>query len=270
MDMLPDDVLLSIFDFCASEHETRFKLVWETLVHVCRRWRSLVFGSPRSLNLQLLCTSNTLARNMLDVWPPLPLYIMSIWPYANVDNIIALLEHRNRVCRIYIRDISSLDLEKVLAAMQEPFPELTRLTLRSFEIATAVLPDSFLGGSAPRLRFLNFLGIPFPGLPKLLLSATHLTYINLFGIPHSGYFSPEAMATALSTLTSLKDLHLKFKSPLSLPDRASRRLPPLTPIVVPVPHNSVNYVRYIRKVPRANRPMNSQKPLWAHLINVAV
>ena len=234
MDILPDDVLLSIFDFCANEYAEWPKLVWETLVHVCRRWRSLVFGSPRSLNLQLICTSRTLARNMLDVWPPLPLHILSIWPYANVDNIVALLEHKNRVCRIHISNISSLDLEKVLAAMQEPFPELTRLTLGANEITTAVLPDSFLGGSAPRLRYLSFIGIPFPGLPKLLLSATQLTDLNLYGIPHSGYFSPEAMVTALSTLTSLEDLYLEFQSPLSFPDRASSRLPPPTPIVFPV------------------------------------
>ena len=232
--MLPDDVLLSIFDLCANEQEEWQKLVWETLVHVCRRWRSLVFGSPRSLNLQLICTSRTLARNMLDVWPPLPLYIMSIRSDANVDNIIALLEHGNSVCRIHINGISSLDFEKVWAVMQEPFPELTGLTLHSNEITTAVLPDSFLGGSAPRLRNLYFDGIPFPGLPKLLLSATHLTDLHLWNIPHSGYFSPEAMATALSALTSLEYLLLEFQSPLSLPDRTSRRLPPPTPIVLPI------------------------------------
>ena len=234
MDILPDDVLLSIFDFCANEYAEWPKLVWQTLVHVCCRWRSLVFGSPRGLNLQLICTSRTLARNMLDVWPPLPLRIESFGTSANVDNIIALLEHKNRVCQIEIYDISSLDLEKLLAAMQEPFPELTRLALQWNEITTAVLPDSFLGGSALRLRSLNLRGIPFPGLPNLLLSATHLIDLYLSGIPHSGYLSPEAMVTALSALTSLEDLFLGFKSPLSLPDRASRRLPPPTPIVFPV------------------------------------
>jgi hypothetical protein len=25
--------------------------VWQTLVHVCQRWRNLVLGSPRRLNL---------------------------------------------------------------------------------------------------------------------------------------------------------------------------------------------------------------------------
>ena len=60
------------------------------------------------------------------------------------------------------------------------------------------------------------------------MSATHLTHFFLFKIPHSGYFSPEAIATALSTLTSLLRLHLEFKSPRSLPDGESRHPPLLT------------------------------------------
>ena len=176
---------------------------------------------------------------MLDVWPPFPLVITSDryygdYPIENVDNIVAVLKRRNRVCRITITDMSSSHLETVLAVMQEPFPDLTRLTLCPNGVTMAVLPDSFLGGSAPRLRFLELLGIPFSGLPRLLLSATHLTNLRLFGIPRSGYIPPEVMATALSTLTSLEDLGLGFESPLSLPDRESRRLPLLTRIVLPV------------------------------------
>ena len=193
MDTLPDDVLLSIFEFCASE-EARYsgQLVWQRLVHVCRQWRSLVFGSPRSLNLQLICTSQIPVRDMLDLWPPFPLAIASFpnignYRIKNVDNIVAVLEHRNRVCRINISEISSLDLERVLAAMQEPFPELTSLALLPNDTMMAVLPNSFLGGSTPRLRFLTLRGISFPGLPKLLLSATHLTNLHLICVPHSGY-----------------------------------------------------------------------------------
>jgi hypothetical protein len=48
---------------------------WQSLVHVCRRWRSLVLGSPRRLNLRLLCTPKTHARDTLDVWPALRLIV---------------------------------------------------------------------------------------------------------------------------------------------------------------------------------------------------
>jgi hypothetical protein len=105
--------------------------------------------------------------------------------------------------------------------MQVPFPELAALYLAHWHQGAA-LPDSFLGGSAPRLRYLNLCGFSFPGLPKLLLSATHLVDLWLENIPQSGYISPEAMVTCLSMLTSLEKLHLGFESPQSHPDLKSR------------------------------------------------
>jgi hypothetical protein len=136
------------------------------------------------------------------------------------------------VREISLVNISSSRLENLLAALQKPFPELTDLQLRSY--GEVVLPDSFLGGSAPRLRILTLTCIPFPGLPNLLLSATHLVHLTLRDIPHSGYFSPEAMGTALSTLTSLKALRIEFQSPLSRPDRGTRPPPPPVRSFLPV------------------------------------
>ena len=92
----------------------------------------------------------------------------------------------------------------------------------------AVLPDSFLGGSTPRLERVWFNCILFPGLPKLLLSAAHLVTLYLYNIPYSGFMSPETMATTLSVLTRLEFLSLEFQSPRSHLDRASRHPPPLT------------------------------------------
>jgi hypothetical protein len=60
--MLPDDVLLEIFAFYADEDMNEdFERVeeWKTLAHVCRRWRSVAFQSPRRLNLRLLCTPDS-------------------------------------------------------------------------------------------------------------------------------------------------------------------------------------------------------------------
>lgn len=59
----PDDVLLAIFDFYADGVQLAKKAAeaWQTPVHVCRRWRSVIFESPRRLNpsLQLVCKSET-------------------------------------------------------------------------------------------------------------------------------------------------------------------------------------------------------------------
>lgn len=94
-----------------------------------------------------------------------------------MDNIIAALEHNDRVCRIDLWRVPSSQWEAVLAAMQQPFPALTRLQLEFNDETTPVLPYSFLGGSTPRLQRLFLNGVPLPGLPKLLLSATDLVYL---------------------------------------------------------------------------------------------
>src|SRR6266849_6412952 len=106
--------------------------------------------------------------------------------------------------------------------MEVPFPELAILRLSIEDSYVPVISDSFLGGSAPRLRYLHFDAVPFSGLTKLLLFATHLVSIWLFNIPYYGYISPEAMATCLSVLTSLEKLYFEFESPQSFPVRESQ------------------------------------------------
>jgi hypothetical protein len=233
--MLPDDVLLEIFDLFTKESRRIKEIieVWQILVHVCRQWRCLVFGSPRRLNLRLFCSNETPARDTLDVWPALPLSIECIGRAGMVDDIVAVLERSDCVYDIDLWNLERLDLEIYSAAMQVPFPELTHLTLCSNGKTVSALPDSSLGGSAPRLEYLRLEGIPFPGLPKLLLSATQLVVLDLDNIPHSGYFPPEAIVTALSTLTRLVQLQLYFESPQSRPDPAHQLPPPPTRSVLP-------------------------------------
>ena len=230
--MLPDVALLEIFDFYVNDAE--WIDAWHTLVHVCRRWRSTAFGSPRRLKLQLYCSPTTPVRRTLAVWPPLPIVIRQYGhPTCGMHNVIAALKHSHRVCEIELWRVPSLLSEKVLAAMQGPFSALTDLRLASKDEPSPVVPDSFLGGSTPRLRNLSLRSIPFPGLPKLLMSATHLVDLSLRDIPHSGYILPTALVICLSTLTGLKKLILEFESPRSCPDRESRHLPPPTLLVLP-------------------------------------
>ncbi len=238
IDVLPDDVLLDIFHFYMNmipSYGGKSEIeAWQSLVHVCRRWRSLVFGSPRRLSLRLFCTPTTPAGDTLDVWPVLPLLIQGDMTLSSgVGDIIVALGQTNRVCIVNLVGLADRQLEKVLAAMQVPFPDLTRLRLFSNGETPPVVPDSFLDGSAPRLQHFELEGIPFPGLPKLLFSATHLVYLYLSHIPHSGYISPEAMAAFLAVLSSLETLLLQFQSPQSRPDWESRRLPPSNPSVIP-------------------------------------
>jgi hypothetical protein len=88
IDKLDDDSLLYIFYLYVDKSYR----AWYTLVYVCQRWRTLVFGSPRYLNLQLFCTENIQAKKMLDIWPALTIVIRYYGPPGSgVDKIFAAL-----------------------------------------------------------------------------------------------------------------------------------------------------------------------------------
>jgi hypothetical protein len=240
IDMLPDDALVEIFNFHINgQHWDPRQNAWRPLVRVCRRWRYLVFASPRHLNLRLVYYGLRPMSKMLDAWPVLPVILVSneIPGHSKFDqrweNRVAALEseHYDRICEIIVSVVDS-HWKKFAAAMQKSFPQLTHLHVWVCD-AVPILPDSFLGGSAPRLRTLSLGGVPFPSIPRLLLSTNDLVTPHLEDIPHSGYFSPEAMATALTVMTRLESLDLKFHSPLSRPDPPSRPLPPSTRFVLP-------------------------------------
>ncbi len=231
VDMLPGDALLEIFDWYLIDEDDEIE-AWQTLVHVCQKWRNVVFGSPHRLNLRLLCTNDRPVAKMLNIWPPLPIIIWGENTKMGEDNIVAALTHNVRVCGVTLNWVPNSLWEKVLAAMQEPFPALTHLDIHTAD-EEPIVSSSFLGGSASNLQCIDLSRVPFPGLPKLLSSATHLCTLHLCLIPHSGYFSPEAMATALSALTSLEKFSLWFQSPRSCPGRGRRHPPPPTRSVLP-------------------------------------
>jgi hypothetical protein len=230
--MLSDDVLLEMFTFYVDKVLRADD--WHTLIHVCRRWRTIVLASPRRLNLQLLCTSRRPMRQMPDVWLALPIVISDPHDAMNdTDSILAALEHTDRVREIVLETVPNQLLEEFAALPPDPFPVLTCLRLRSIYESPPVLPESFLGASAPRLRHLYFDGIPFPTVWKLLISAHDLVTLELWDIPHPGYISPEAMVSCLSAMTSLTTFRLQFRSPQSSPNGTMRHPPPPIRVVLP-------------------------------------
>ena len=230
--MLPDLALLGTFDFCVDERG----LSWRALVHVCRKWRNVVFGSPRRLGLRLYYDARTSVDKALDVWPPLPIIIKAhYFDSWGVDNILAALQRNDRICHFSLSGFPSSQLEKLLAAMQRPFPALTHLRIWPgySEQPPLSISASFLDGVSPRLQTLDLCRISFPGLPKLILSATHLVTLSLEEIPRSGYISPEEMVTCLSELTRLETLCVELGSPQSFPDQRSPCFPPRTRTLLP-------------------------------------
>ncbi|KAH9168945.1 hypothetical protein EDB89DRAFT_1555889 [Lactarius sanguifluus] len=243
---LTDNVLLDIFELIITSGpvcEVRFYPVWEwrPLVRVCHRWREIIFASPLRLDLQLLCMHGTPVRNVLDFWPPtFPIAIN--YGYGNgmhltqgltpddKDNLFAALEQRDRVRHLAL-SVTDLLLEEMATLMQEPFPELKFLAICPQSPNVPVLPDHFLGGSAPRLREIWLNDIPFPALPTLLSSASDLVKLVLDGIPQTGYISPAAFAACLAVLPRLEHLSVVFQSPAPPTDRI--HLPLETRAVLP-------------------------------------
>jgi len=168
-----------------------------------------------------------------------------------MDNLIAALERRDRVCKIDLRYYTILESGNFWEAMQEPFLELTHLRLEARGEASFVnedpelavdrewmehpreqdVSDSFLGGSAPRLQFLRMNAVRLQGLQKLLFSATHLINLHLSDIPD--YISSQRTATCLSVLTSLQTLSLVFQHYIYPQYQESRHPSPPTRIVLP-------------------------------------
>ncbi|KAH9172898.1 hypothetical protein EDB89DRAFT_2163701 [Lactarius sanguifluus] len=112
--MVPDNVLLEIFDFYRKTHNPlRLVWKWHLLVHVCQKWRQIVFASPHRLNLQILCTYGNPLRKNLAVWPAFPIVIdyrhsgSGITP-NDEDDVIAALEQPNRVCDLRLAVTGSI------------------------------------------------------------------------------------------------------------------------------------------------------------------
>jgi len=114
IEVLPNHPLLEIFSFYVEEasgssesHIERRIDAWHTLVHVCQRWRSLVFASSRRLDLGILCTNTRPLRGILDLWPALPIviwcgnisYTKSL-PMVGAENIVFALGHLDQVSQI--------------------------------------------------------------------------------------------------------------------------------------------------------------------------
>jgi hypothetical protein len=227
INVLPDNVLLEIFDFCQIESNRHVAFIcpgsdWLRLVHICQRWRHIVLLSPRRLDLTLFCTYGTPVRKILGCLPPFPIILDYLTPSSlrssapnYEDEIIVALEHPGRVRSIKLVVTSSL-LETVASVVEEPFIALTTLWLSSKDRNAPVLPDVFLNGPPLQLRQILLEGISFPTLPTLLPSASNLVDLQLKDIPQRGYISPEVMVSTLAALNRLENLYIWFRASISL------------------------------------------------------
>ena len=236
--ILTDNVLLEIFYFYQAFYLSNpdvFEMPlrhWRQLMHVCRRWRQIIFQSPRRLNLQIICTFNKRFKKSLGIWPDFPIAIKHgsfRLDFIDQDDVIAALERPDRVFCIELK-ITGSQLEEMATLLQKPFPVLTRLDICSDD-GNLDLPGAFLGGSAPCLEQIILSHISSPALPTLLLSAKNLKELTLWGVPPTYYISPGAMVACLAELPKLNTLFLHFT--MVTVHLGQTHLHPITRVVLP-------------------------------------
>jgi hypothetical protein len=140
------------------------------------------------------------------------------------------LSHPDRVCEIDLVVTNSI-IGLFAEMTQRPFLALEQFHLTSKDDKETAVHGELLGGSAPLLKEIKLgsIAVPFPAVRRLLLSTTDLVSLRLENIPNTGHFSPTALVTLLSSLSQLKELHVRFRFPVSRARSVTSRalLPPL-------------------------------------------
>ena len=243
VNILDDDSLLQIFRYYRLEDEDDWylRLSWRKLVHVCRRWRYLMYGESSYMDMCLLFTNGSPSMDPPSHLPHLlPLVIVcsdrtKTMTRNGEDNIHLGIQQHGRVRQVLLRAPSS-SLRVWLEPMNEHFPGLRDLSLFSTttEEMSLVLPELL---QAPDLRHLSLHGVGLPRGLSLLSSMISLSTLSLTHIRSSCYFPPGHLVTQLQGLPYLEELSIGFAIPipqLPLPSSEEKLLPsPTLPVALP-------------------------------------
>ena len=201
------------------------------MVHVCQRWRRIIYGSPSFFDLHLYCSAQTPFRGNLSNWPEFPLTLHYVFPDDGQGDLIAALECIDRVhsIELIITEIQ-MEMQDVFVAMRSPFPALTHLDITGLlpedefmGDETIPLPGGLMGRFMPYLQHLRFDAISCPSIPDFLSSARGLVTLHLEDIPPRsvGHISPGDLIRGLAGLPCLTTLCIKFQSWRDIPHRNS-------------------------------------------------
>ena len=217
---LPDDVLHEIFKYHRLASLTSGPWKWHRLAQVCRRWRFIVYTHPRLLDLPIILTNTNPIWETPDFFPadtPVILWYRYSLSDEDIDNIFDTLKNPARICEMDVDMTRSL-LEKCGSLLEESFPALGYLRLESRGTTSGralVIPDNFLGNSAPRLRVVRLQNTVCPTLPRLLSTSQNLVSLQLEHIPGERIFTAQELAVGLSSTPQLESLKIGIHGDVS-------------------------------------------------------
>ena len=252
--MLNDDTLLNVFflypqdineDVAAWPAWDKARW-WYKLVHVCKRWRSLILSSPVHLGLHLVCTYGTPVADMLAHSPPFPLIIdyMDWRRDASVEDeeaILLALQDRDRVNRIGLL-MPATKLLKPITAMDGHLPALERLFISSstHENMSLMLLTRL---RAPHLRMVSLDNVVLPARSTLLTTTASLVELELWNMPLLACFRPSDMIIRLSSMPQLEKISIGFRSPVPTRDVESQLLHTPVRTLVTLPNLRACFIR---------------------------
>ena len=251
--ILDDDSLLHVFYFCrpflfGEDEDDDARLTggraswihgrwWFRLVHVCQRWRNVIFGSPSYLALSLVCTYGTPIADMLEHSPRLPLVIDYSDEYRDLTAedgkgaILALKQHdRVRGIRLCV---PTTTLQGLIMAMDEEYPILEYLIIERQYGDCSILEFSKTL-QTPHLRLLSLVGFALPIESRLLTTAVRLITLCLTMTGSSTYPHPNTLLQWLSFMPQLETLAIGFFDFIAFPGLGIYRRLTDTPIATPV------------------------------------
>ena len=181
-------------------------------MHICHKWRRIVFSYEQSLQLRLFCTYGTPVKTTLDCWPrALPIVVdyggspeFDPPTQEEENDIMAALNQPDRVHSISLTITSSL-LGK-LSAIKRPFSKLEHLILLSLDDVQLTLPNTFRWGQC--LRRLHSTRIVIPAFVRSYYSS--IMDLQLHEVPNPWHLSRNAFLDALSRMAQLRSLSLYF------------------------------------------------------------
>jgi hypothetical protein len=215
---IPDELLVEIIDFYRQGNADRYQWwsKWFKLIHVCKRWRTVMFASSSRLDLCFVLKPRTRKGGNIKTilsrhFPPLPIDINYDYQISKaMSRILAALKHPGRIRGINLIGTGA-DLQKVFRATRCPFPALESLTLCATDNKQLEIPVTFLKGSDLHLRSLRLHGVYLPSISRFLLAAPALTDLSLrfdtVGPPSAMSF----LLTHFQGMPCLRHLNLKIR-----------------------------------------------------------